>query len=103
MYLKHSNAELACQNNLQTASVAGHPIKGTMISIHDADQNKMIWDWATSLDDTNGGAPYWIGIRRDCLDAGCGFEWADFSTVSKEMRKNIQKIKIKKFIIKFSS
>jgi len=38
-------------------------------------------DYALSLEDTNSGAPYWIGMRRSCLAPDCGFEWADFSLV----------------------
>ena len=38
-------------------------------------------DYAISLDDTNTGAPYWLGMRRSCLAPDCGFEWADFSLV----------------------
>ena len=74
---------MACKKNLKTISNSGsgNPITGTLVSIHDAAQNQKIWDWATSLEETNGGAPYWIGIRRDCLGPGCGFEWADFSKV----------------------
>lgn len=79
-YEKHSHTNLDCQKHIIQMGSKG-PIKGTLVSIHSSNQNQAIWDYAKTLDDTNTGAPYWIGIRRDCLGPDCGFEWADFSKI----------------------